>query len=404
MNGKLTGILYAVFRINNRKIKKLTDIKQFKKHLEREKEVLNADKERSIENKILIGGSDLYKDFKEYIKPCKLRKNGNLAHEIILTASREYFRNIDDKEKEMWIEANVNFLKNKFGGSCIYAVLHNDETTPHIHALISRKAKDKKGNTIINNSYFFDGATKLRNWQDEYGNAMSEFNLSRGIKFSKATHVQLRHFYALVENEINVNKLIDVLDNNYKFKHIKEEFTNIANKLDFAATENNKKDIEELKQNIYKLSFLTTAPEKFYNENKVLEQREKVNNLITNLNLDMDIDINYLTRDYLNKDLSNFQKGINIVANTRIKREVIELKKKLKYLNSECEIKDKDNIKYIEQIKRLREDKAILKDVIMALSEYYYIPQRAIESIIDNVYKNAESKIKKMDNVLERKL
>lgn len=404
MNGKLTGILYAVFRINNRKIKKLTDIKQFKKHLEREKEVLNADKERSVENKILIGGSDLYKDFKDYIKPCKLRKNGNLAHEIILTASREYFRNIDEKEKEMWIEANINFLKNKFGGSCIYAVLHNDETTPHIHALISRKAKDKKGNTIINNSYFFDGAAKLRNWQDEYGNAMSEFNLSRGIKFSKATHVQLRHFYALVENEINVNKLIDVLDNNYKFKHIKEEFTNIANKLDFAVTENNKKDIEELKQNIYKLSFLTTAPEKLYDENKVLEQREKVNNLITNLNLDMDIDINYLTRDYLNKDLSNFQKGINIVANTRIKREVIELKKKLKYLNSECEIKDKDNIKYIEQIKRLREDKAILKDVIMALSEYYYIPQRAIESIIDNVYKNAESKIKKMDNVLERKL
>jgi len=120
---------YCIFRIGN-KLKvvdgslknTLNTIKQFQKHMERQQETLNAN--TKISNEILIGDKNIYGTVKEYIKDVKLRKNGVLARELLMTASPDFFKSMLPGELEIWVEENRRWLGNKFGENCIYATLH----------------------------------------------------------------------------------------------------------------------------------------------------------------------------------------------------------------------------------------------------------------------------------------
>lgn len=388
MEGKITGVLYAVFRVNEKRIKSLKDVRRFKVHMEREQQTLNADENKKQYNKILIGETDVYKTLKKHIEGCSLRSDSNLAHEIVLTASREYFRNITDTQKEMWVEANLKFIEEKFGDSCIYAMLHMDETTPHLHILISNKTKNRWGQDTINNSVYFggksfEGREKLRKWQDDYGEAMSQFNLSRGIRFSKATHVQLRQFYSLVNDNMSMEKLNRVVESNYRYNYIKEEFQCVIDDIEKHRTPLNSEDINILKKEMYKLSNLTTAPDKFYSEEKENIQRDKVNNMLINYNIDIIDNIKGITRNaHKERRETSLEAYTRIVAETRIKRETLELKKIIKSMGEDAELNKKDRLALDRQLTRLKEDKEIYKTVIKTLSEYHHVPQQAIERII----------------------
>lgn len=82
---------------------------------------------------------------------------------IVLSASPEYFRPADpeavgtwDEDRlAKWIEATMNQLREEHGADLIFAELHLDEDTPHVHAVVAptyeRKArkpgKPKRGET-----------------------------------------------------------------------------------------------------------------------------------------------------------------------------------------------------------------------------------------------------------------
>lgn len=390
MEGKITGVLYAVFRINENKIKNIKQIKHYQTHMNREKETLNADETRTIFNRQLIGTSDIYKDFKKHISGTTNRKNGNLAHEIILTASKGYFDNVTIEQKELWIAANVKFLKDYFKESCINAILHMDETSPHLHCLISNRTKDRWGRDTINNSIYFDGASKLREWQDNYAAAMSQFNLSRGIRFSKAHHVKIRQFYSLVEDNMNMEKLNSLLDNVYRYNYIKEEFEVIVKQIEAYRTIQNSESISRLRIEIYKLSTITTAPDKFYKQEQEHNQQKIVKDMMQELNID--IDINYLVREaQVNRKETNLETTARIIRETQLKREVLEFKKMIKHMGSDMDIKENKIEMCEKQINRLKNDTDLYKMVIRTVSEYYHIPQQAIESIVRNINKNLEN-------------
>jgi len=72
---------------------------------------------------------------------------------IVLSASPEHFRP-DDPEAvgiwnedclDAWIEASMNQLRQEHGADLVFAELHLDENTPHIHAVVAptylRKAR-----------------------------------------------------------------------------------------------------------------------------------------------------------------------------------------------------------------------------------------------------------------------
>lgn len=390
MEGKITGVLYAVFRINENKIKNIKQIKHYQAHMNREKETLNADETRTIFNRQLIGTSDIYKDFKNHISGTTNRSNCNLAHEIILTASKGYFDNVTIEQKEMWIDANIKFLQKYFGDSCINAILHMDETSPHLHCLISNRTKDRWGRDTINNSVFFDGAAKLRKWQDDYSAAMSQFNLSRGIRFSKAHHVKIRQFYSLIEDNMNMEKLNSLLDNVYRYNYIKEEFEAIGKQIEAYRTIGNNNLINTLKKELYKLSSITTAPEKFYDATKEAAQQKEVKALMQLAGINIDID--YLYREtQVNRKETNLETTARIIRETQLKREVLEFKKIIKHMGSDIDIKDNKIEACEKQIHRLKEDKDLYKMVIRTVSEYYHIPQQSIESIVRQLDKNVEA-------------
>ena len=197
-------INYAVFRVG-RKYKSIAAVEGFQKHMQREQETPNAFTEKTINNRILIGSSYIYEDVKKYLIDCKIRTNSVIARDMLLTSSKGFFDKLLPDEKEKWIELNIKWLKEKFGDNCVYAVLHEDETTCHVHALIVPKlwSEYEKCYTLQNYRYF-DGKAALSKLQDEYSRTMqTKFNLSRGLKFSKAKHVEIAKFYSMINRELD---------------------------------------------------------------------------------------------------------------------------------------------------------------------------------------------------------
>ena len=214
VGGNSGNYFYCIFRIG-KKLKvvsgnmkgTLNTIKAFQKHMERQQETLNADKLK--ENEILIGSKNIYGDVKEYIKDTKMRSNGVLGRELLLTASPDFFRGMMPGELDRWKTDNIKYLEKTFGSSCVYANLHLDESTPHIHALIIPRIKNKKGEYILSNKHYFNGIEAYRSYQDNYSKSMREHfkSLNRGIKYSKAKHLTIRQYYNLVNKELNINNL-----------------------------------------------------------------------------------------------------------------------------------------------------------------------------------------------------
>ena len=200
-----TGFYYAIFRVG-KKYKTLDSISGFRKHMQREQETLNSN---GSPNEILIGNKNV--DIEDYIKNIKLRSNAVIARELLLTASPGFFQGMPPSELEKWKELNYNWLKKEFGDNCRYAVLHKDESTWHIHALIVPKFQSK-GKEILSNTRYFDGIEKLREWQDKYSQSMKEVFklLNRGLKNSKAKHIEIKHFYAMVNSKIDEKDLKQV--------------------------------------------------------------------------------------------------------------------------------------------------------------------------------------------------
>ena len=120
---------------------------------------------------------------------------------------------IRDGKFENWISDSVRWAQDKFGKeNVVGAVLHMDETTPHLHLVIvpivtfereraAREAKVKKryrtkpkGTARLCAN---DVATpeNLSLCQDEYALAVKKYGLERGERGSKARHVDQQEYY-----------------------------------------------------------------------------------------------------------------------------------------------------------------------------------------------------------------
>jgi hypothetical protein len=130
-NKKVTGAsqnkYFCVFRVG-KKFKNLNMVRQYQYHVNRESNVLNADPKKTKFNRVLIGSANITKDVQDYIKDVPfIRSNANIAFDLVLTAHHEFFNELQDNEKEIWINHNIDYLKKNFGDNCINATLHADK-------------------------------------------------------------------------------------------------------------------------------------------------------------------------------------------------------------------------------------------------------------------------------------
>ncbi len=149
----------------------------------------------------------------EHKQKRKIRPDAVYCVELLLTASPEYFRPLDpsrsghyDEERlKAWLEANRQWLNQKWGDLIVRGELHLDEATPHIHAYLV--PKDEKGQ--LNCKALFGGREKMRKFQDDYHAAVQHLGLERGIKGSRAQHQDIKDFYQIVNEGRDLDKEVD---------------------------------------------------------------------------------------------------------------------------------------------------------------------------------------------------
>lgn len=132
----------------------------------------------------------------------RLRADAVKAVEVLLTASPEAFPRdaqggAQDMRGSAWLVANQQFLIERFGGANVVALtLHQDEQTPHLHAIIVPATADGR----LSARDVFNPAS-LRQLQTDYSLAMQAagFAVQRGIEGSTAKHESLRAYYGALQ-------------------------------------------------------------------------------------------------------------------------------------------------------------------------------------------------------------
>ena len=197
----------------------------------------NADRSRTHLNRELVSFPDGVRNRTEAIQyridhaglTRKVAGNQCKAIRIILTGTHEQMMKIQEEGRlERWIEVNLKWLHETFGKeNVVSCVLHMDEKTPHLHATIvpivtaERQRREREGerkyNTKSGPRLSADDVlkrAKLREYQNTYAAAMSEFGLKRGIVGSTARHIATSTHYKqqmqlLEENIANLQKEVE---------------------------------------------------------------------------------------------------------------------------------------------------------------------------------------------------
>lgn len=126
----------------------------------------------------------------------RLRHDAVRAVEVVLTASPEGFaRDAEGRALDVrgtsWVADNLAFLQEKFGAPNVVSfTLHQDEVTPHVHAVVVPVTADGR----LSCRDVFSPAS-LRQLQTNYAQAMAPHGFERGVKYSTALHEDVRRHY-----------------------------------------------------------------------------------------------------------------------------------------------------------------------------------------------------------------
>ncbi len=190
--------MYAVMRLN--KLKSMGQVSSRGAHNERTRDTPNADGDRLHTNERLAGSGDWLADVQARLDDAPtIRKNAVLAYDVVFTASREFFDAGDERARDErlaeWRDRTMAWLRDRFGAeNVVAAVLHRDELTPHIQAMVV--PIDDHGR--LNAREYTGGAAKLGALQDGYHAAVEDLGLTRGVKGSVATHQDVKEYYTKI--------------------------------------------------------------------------------------------------------------------------------------------------------------------------------------------------------------
>lgn len=182
------------------------------------------------------------------------------AIRVMMSGTHEDMMKIQqDGRMDEWCNDSIEWLHKTFGReNTVSAVLHMDETTPHIHATVvpivtgeRRKAKLKQTEGKRSYRKKADAARlcaddilnrdKLIGYHDDYAKIMDKYGLQRGVRGSEARHVTTAQYYRDLkrqtgELETDVHQLQSEKDEVEKqLKQVKKEIK--TDKLEAVKTE-----------------------------------------------------------------------------------------------------------------------------------------------------------------------
>ena len=127
-------------------------------------------------------------------------KQSNIMCEFLITSDNDFFNNIGEDETKRFFKTAYDFTCKKCGEkNIISAVVHMDETTPHMHLTYIPVVKGfKKGVEVdkINASEFWKGFNSYGKLQDEFYDYVNEmgFNLERGESKKDRKHLSVEEY------------------------------------------------------------------------------------------------------------------------------------------------------------------------------------------------------------------
>ncbi len=127
---------------------------------------------------------------KKYNLQGQIRSNSIIMCEMIFTSDKEFFDTIGIEETKRYFKECYKFTcnyKNLGDKNIISAVVHFDETTPHMHLIyipvVRKKDKDRKEIDKVCCREFWEGRDSYRNLQNAFYEYITTkgFNLQRGL-------------------------------------------------------------------------------------------------------------------------------------------------------------------------------------------------------------------------------
>lgn len=324
-----------------------------------------------------------------------VRKDAVLVCEWIITSDSDFFESMSPADTREYFQTAIDFFAERYGSkNLMYAQVHLDERTPHMHLGIVPFDKDNKltAKTMFDREALQDIQNELPRYMNEHG-----FEVERGRAGSEAKHLTVQE-YKDVQKEIK--KQSEVLDG---VKKELESVKNVTRTKDFL-DELDSKSKKTLLGNDVKISQedyqalkeqLLGADKSLLEMDKLKQHNQKLNRSIYDLRDELDDSKAYADRLY-DKNHS--------------------LKEQIKHLDSSLGDFEMAQIAYQDALSReLSKDEIIARYICHEVElgnipedesdiEYYIDTLNNVE-IDDNTLKNrVEKVIDILKNVLENVL
>ena len=344
---------YAIMRMEKRNAGNIVGM--FKHNERKNENYSNEDinRELSSQNYQLIE-CDSYKEkinqeIKERYKVNKsIRKDAVLCVETVFTSDKEFFDKLTPEQERLYFEKSVEFLKEQFGEkNIIFATVHKDETTPHLHAGFIPMTDDGR----LSYKNFVNSKYDLIKLQDKYFEKMVEFfpELERGqnSKETKARHLANQE-YKIQQKEKAMELQLEQINKN-------------AMEL-----EEKKKKLEAKKER------LKLEDEKLYNLESIAEHVKE-------------------SKSFLYKDKITVSMDKEIYKSLlKYAREGEKYLKKLLKLEENVEKLEKENLNYLVENKSLSDRNMVLEskkiNLELELQEYRLLSKNLGELLQDLGY------------------
>ena len=164
------------------------------------------------------------RQIKQYINDNKiskraLRKDAVLCNEWIITSDKAFFENMSSDQIKDFFETAKNFFAERYGNSNIaYAMVHLDESTPHMHLGLVPMQNGK-----LSSKSLFGSRDQLKEIQEAFPKYLNEhgYNLQRGESDSKKKHLETAEFKEKQRLLDDTDKKI--VDKTEKLKQLEKE-------------------------------------------------------------------------------------------------------------------------------------------------------------------------------------
>ena len=260
---------------------------------------------------------------------------------FVIGAKGEYFKDMTPATERAFFTDCVNFIAKQMGKeNIISAIVHKDETSPHIHINVVPITPDNR----LCAKYYFNG--KMSEWQTKvYEEVGKKWNLERGKEGSDAKHVDPKIYNKVVKQA--------TADAKAQNEVLIEANDCMARQLDDKIQQN--KDLQEVTADMTKRL------------DKTLQQISAAKAERDKLVAERDKEANY------NQALKDAKDGKIARGKKELKEQVIALTVENKRLENENSILAKDNGDLFNEYKKTKafEEKAkVAKDAMFAVREH----------------------------------